>query len=294
MKRIMITLMAAMAIMQNAPAQTDTLVVKNADEVKVVTTGDTLSVSIRGKKDEPNYYFNKTVAVDSDKADETISSSNVGSRLGWDFSLIEDRNSTAEIELGFVTQLSAGWNVLLGKPSEMKTKWFPTQDLGIDIFRLAVRPAKTKWWVSLDWGALINQYHLKDCMMTASQDGSVGIFQYPEGSSSRSSHFQTVSSNLTLMGHYYISKNNSLGLGISWNERIMDNGSYKTKYTLSDGTKVVDMNELPIRRNLFSIKAEYMMDNRYGFYLRYTPMSMFHKGKGPSFQQLALGFQVRF
>ncbi len=292
MKRTVFTFMAAMAIMQNAAAQTDTLVVKNADEVKVITTGDTLSVSISGKKDEPNYYFYKTVAIDAEKEDETTSSKNVGSRLGWDFSLIEDRNSTSEIELGFVTQLSAGWSMPLGKPSGMKTKWFPTEELGLDVIQLTVKPAKAKWWVSLDWGALYNKYVLKDCMMTTTQDGNVGITPYPEGSGSQSSYFHTFSSNLTLMGHYYVSKNDYLGLGVSWISRVMDNGSYKSKYALSDGTEVVDMNELPIRRNLFSIKAEYMM-NRGGFFLRYTPMSMFHKGKGPSFSQLSLGFQIR-
>lgn len=294
MKRIMFTLMAAMTIALNAAAQTDTIVVKNADEVKVVTTGDTLSVSIRGKKDEPNYYFNKTVAVDSDKADETISSSNVGSRIGWDFSLIEDHNSSAEIELRFQAQLQGGFNFLLGKPSDMKLKQSKSSNLGIDVFEIAFCPAKKKWWMGLNWGAVYNRIQLDNCMMTTSQDVNVGIAQYPEGSDSRSSFFNTIASNLTLMGHYNIAKHRSLGLGVSWSSTVFENSYYKTKYNLSDGTKVVDMNELPLRTNLFSIKAEYMMDYMFGFYLRYTPMSMFHKGKGPDFQQLCFGGQIRF
>lgn len=294
MKRTILTLFAVVAIATYATAETDTLVVSHPDEVKVITTGDTLSVSISGKKDHPGYFYSKSVTVDTEQEDVTRTSKNVGSGLGWDFSLIEGSKQTPTIELSLWARLYAGWDFLLGAPAEMKLKGWKSYEAGIDIFHFTYRPRTDKWWVTLDWGLLMNRYHFKNNMMTSTADGAVYMAPYPDESYSQSSSFQTLSGCLSLMGHYRLSKNQSIGLGVTWTTQGIDGSSYKTKYTLSDGTSVTDMNEIPIRSNLFGIKAEYMFGNNIGLYARYTPMSLFDKDKAPSFQQLNVGFQVRF
>lgn len=292
MKRMIITSLVAALFAANANAQTDTLVVSQPEEVKVITTGDTLNISIEGSKDNPLYYYNKTVAVDQGKEEITTTSENVNSGLGWDFSLLE--RNTLQIEMSLRAQMYAGWNFLLSSPADMKTNWFKSYEGGIDIFHLAFYPRTSKWWVSVDWGIVLSQYRFKDNMMTTASDGTIVMAPYPDESSSQSSSFRTLSGALTFMGHYRLAKEHSIGLGLVWNSKIMDNCSYKTKYTLPDGTAVTDMNELPIRSNLFSIKAEYMFVDRVGLYLRYTPMSIFKKDKAPRIGELNVGLQVRF
>lgn len=294
MKRMIITSLVATLFAANTNAQTDTLVVRQPEEVKVITTGDTLNISIEGSKENPLYYYNKTVVVDTEKEEVTTTSKNVGSGLGWDFSLLEGRNSTPQIELSLRAQMYVGWNFMLNKPSDMKQNWFKSLEAGIDIFHLAFYPRNNKWWMSIDWGIVLSQYRLKDNMMTTAPDGTIVMAPYPNESSSQSSSFRTLSGGLTFMGHYQLAKDHSIGLGLVWNSKLMDNCSYKTKYTLPDGTSVTDMNELPVRSNLFSIKAEYMFINRVGIYLRYTPMSMFKTDKAPKFNELNVGLQVRF
>lgn len=294
MKRIIITSLTATMLAAVAQAQTDTLSVRQPEEVKVITTGDTLNISIEGSKDNPGYYYNKTVVVDSEREDITTTSRSIGSGLGWDFSLLEGSNSTPQIELALKAQLYAGWNVLLSNPSDMRLKWRPSYEAGIDIFHLVFYPRTSKWWVSADWGIVLNQHRFKNNMMTTASDGTIVMAPYPEESSSRSSAFRTLSGAVTFMGHYRFAKEHSVGLGLTCNTKLKDNCSYKTKYTLSDDTPVIDMNELPIRKNLLSIKAEYMYTDKIGLYLRYTPMSTFKKGKAPDFTELNIGLQVRF
>ena len=294
MKRLIITSLVASLFAANTNAQTDTLVVRQPKEVKLITTGDTLNISVKGSKENPAYYYNKTVVVDSKKEEITTSSNNVGSGMGWDFSLFEDENSTTLIELSLKAQLYAGWNFLLNNPSGMKLKWFKSGEGGIDIVHLAFYPRTNKWWLSFDWGIVLSQYHFKDNMMMTAPDGTIAMAPYPNGSSSQSSSFRTLSGNLTFMGHYRLAKEHSIGLGLVWNSKITDNCNYKTKYTLADGTSVTNMNELPIRSNLLSIKAEYMFDDKIGLYLRYTPMSIFKKDKAPKVSELNAGFQIRF
>ena len=294
MKRIIITSLVAALFAVNTNAQTDTLVVRQPEEVKVITTGDTLNISIEGSKENPLYYYNKMVVVDKDNEEITTTSKNVGSGLGWDFSLLEGENSTTLIELSLRAQMYVGWNFMLNNPSDMKQNWFKSYEGGIDIFNLAFYPRSNKWWLSADWGIVLSQYRFKDNMMTTAPDGTIVMAPYPDGSSSQSSAFRTLSGGLTVMGHYRLAKEHSIGLGLVWNSKIMDNCSYKTKYTLSDGTSVTDMNELPIRSNLLFIKAEYMFINKVGMYLRYTPMSIFKKDKAPKFSELNVGLQVRF
>lgn len=278
----------------NINAQTDTLVVRQPEEVKVITIGDTLNISIEGNKDNPGYYYNKMVVVDSEKEEVTTTSKNIRSGLGWDFSLLERRNSTPQIELTIRAQMYAGWHILLGRPSDMKQKCARSFECGIDIMHFVLHPRTDKWWLSLDWGLVLNQYRFKRNMMTTAPDGTIVMEPYPEESHSKNSFFRTLSSGLTLMGHYQFAKDHSLGLGLMWNSKIGDNCHYKTKYKLSDGTTVVNMNELPIRSNLLSIKAEYMFQNYIGLYLLYTPMSIFKKDKAPKFSELNIGLQMRF
>lgn len=278
----------------NVNAQTDTLVVRQPEEVKVITIGDTLNISIEGSKDNSGYYYNKMVVVDSEKEEVTTTSKNIRSGLGWDFSLIEGRNSTPQLELTIRAQMYAGWTILLGRPSDMKQRCARSLECGLDLMHFVLRPRTDKWWLSLDWGCVLNQYRFKRNMMTTATDGTIVMEQYPEDSRSRNSFFRTLSSGLTLMGHYQFAKNHSVGLGVIWSSKMGDNCHYKTKYKLSDGTTVVDMNELPIRRNLFSIKAEYMFDSNIGMYIHYTPMSILKKEKGPKFSELNFGLQMRF
>lgn len=278
----------------NVTAQTDTLVVRQPEKVKVVTTGDTLNISIEGQKDNPGYYYSKTVMVDSEKEEVTTTSKNIRSGLGWDFSLLERRNSTPQIELTIRAQMYAGWNILLGRPSEMKQRCARSFECGLDLMHFVYHPRTDKWWMSLDWGCVLNQYRFKRNMMTTAPDGTIVMEPYPEGSRSKNSFFRTLSSGLTLMGHYQFAKNHSVGLGLMWSSKMGDNCHYKTRYKLDDGTTIVDMNELPIRRNLFSIKAEYMFNSNIGLYLHYTPMSILKKDKGPKFSELNFGLQMRF
>lgn len=294
MKRFIITSLVVSLFVVNSNAQTDTLVVHQPEEVKVITIGDTLNISIEGSKENPVYYYNKTVVVDSEKEDVTTTSKNVGSGLGWDFSLLEGRNSTPVVELSLRAQMYVGWNFLLNKPSGVRQNWIKSYEGGIDIFHLAFYPRSNKWWISTDWGIVLSQYRFKNNMMTTTPDGRIVMVPYPDESSSHSSSFRTWSSSLTFMGNYRLAKEHSIGLGLVWNSKVIDNCSYKTKYTLSDGTSVTDMNELPIRRNLLSIKAEYMFADKIGLYLRYTPMSIFKKDKAPRFSELNVGLQVRF
>lgn len=294
MKKSIITSLFAALVAANVNAQTDTLVISQPEKVKVITKDDTLSISIEGEKDNPAYFFNKTVVVDSEKDELTTTSKDVGSHLGWDFSLLEGNATTSEIVLSLKAQLYVGWNILMNTTTDMKLKGFSSYEAGIDIFHLSYYPRSNRWWLSADWGIVLSRYYFKDRMMTAASDGITAMSMFPNGSSSQSSLLQTLGGNLTLIGHHRLAKEHSVGLGVTWSEKVMDNCYYKSKYTLSDGSSITDMNEAPIRSNLFSIKAEYMFADQIGLYLRYSPMSVLKTEKAPGFKQINVGFQVRF
>lgn len=293
MKRTLLSLAAALACAINATAQSDTLVVNHPDKVNVCTSGDTLSINILGSKDNPDYFYQKTVMIDSDKEVVTSTSQDISTSIGWDFSLVEKDKSDMVLDLYFCPQFSLGWNIPLGKPADMKLKGIRSGEFGLDICRFRYIPSGSRWKFCLYYGFLFNRYVFKKSMMTSSSDGNVFFTPYPDEVNSRSSATNALSSNLTLMTHYQLKKNREVGLGIALTNPLMMHCLYKSKYKLPDGTSVVDMYELPMRRSLFSIKAEYMF-RQFGFYLRYTPMSILKKDKGPSFQQLSLGLQMKF
>lgn len=292
MKRIILSLAVALGFGLTISAQSDTLEVSNPDKVTIVTTGDTLNVNISGQKGNPGFYYTKSVVMDNDQQQVTKSSQNVGSSLGWDFSLLEQRESTSQISLNLRAQLYAGWGIPLGIPSGMSFKGAKNLEAGLDIFQLKFLPRSAKWSVSLDWGMMFNNYHLKNCMFTSPAEGTVAVTPFPTDAESCSSSFFTLSSNLMLMGHYHFGKSHQLGLGLGWQAQVLNNCYFKTKYTQADGTRVTEMNELPLQRNQLFIKAEYMY-GRVGFYLRFMPLSLLKKDKAPSFEQMSVGFQVR-
>ena len=293
MKRIILSLAVALSFGLTTSAQTDTLVVNNPETVSVITTGDTLNLSISGQKDNPGFFYTKSVVMDTDQQQVTKSSQNVGSSLGWDFSLLEQRNSTPQISLNLRSQLYAGWAIPLGTPSGMSFKGAKNLEAGLDIFQLKFLPRSAKWSASLDWGLQFNNYHLKNCMFTSPTEGTVNVKPFPADTKSCSSSFFTLSSNLMLMGHYHFGKSHQVGLGLGWQAQAMYHNYFKTKYTQSDDTRVTEMNELPLQKHQFFIKAEYMYD-RAGFYLRFMPLPLLQKDKGPAFEQMSIGFQVKF
>ena len=89
MKRTILTSLAVSMFAANTTAQTDTLVVHQPKEVKVITTADTLNINIEGSKENPFYYFNKTIVVNPEKEEVTKTSKNIGSGLAWDFSILK-------------------------------------------------------------------------------------------------------------------------------------------------------------------------------------------------------------
>lgn len=216
----------------------------------------------------------------------------IRSGLGWDFSLIEKKRRKTYLGINIRAQATAGWNFILDKPSDMNMKWVSTYELGLEPLHFVFEPAN-KWKLTLSMGYLFNRYTFRDCMMTTPSEGTTKIVPVPDGCSIQTSSIYTHSGIFTLMAKYQPAKNHSIGLGISWIGRTMDECYYKSKLNMPDGTTVTDMNEMPIQRNLLGIKAEYMYIDRIGFYLRYIPTRVFRKDHAPNFQQLCVGLQVR-
>lgn len=303
MKYVSLLLLAALAFNANVNAQTtvDSVVIDNPNKVVVTHSDNSLSVSVKGKKDDPTYVLERNLTVVDTL--ETVTTTSVHEPSGLcfgigspslDFGTPEARTSS-RFELGICPGIEMGASFLMGTPDQMNHSFFSSYELRANLLTWKFVPRKGDWWVTMDWGLSYSRFSMKDHRFVGDTDYNLGFGNFPQDADKCKSGFTMFNGDATLLYH------RSFGKYSSWAAGLMYSGHYSpfdnhcfTKYVDAQGKEVSDMQRIDPRRNSFSLRLEYSPYKDAKFYLNFSPWSPFKKGQGPQYSTLSVGLGIGF
>ena len=260
----------AVSMAANATEQNDTIVVDKADKVVVATCDTAQQVSIIGKQGDENYVYNKSVPLDKYKMKKIKKAEEGDDPNDWDFDFL--------IGVGTPTNV----------PDGMSFAPFKSMEMAIGV-RYVYTPKKALQSYSVglwcDWHA----YGLStDKMFVKGEDKVIGLGEYPEKAGSKRSSINVFSLSVPLLftqrfGHQSKVRM-TLGPVVNFNVRGRINNSYE----LGDDEIDVSTKDIEYRPITVDLMGAVSYDN-IGLYVKYSPMSVLKKDKGPDFHSLTFG-----
>lgn len=267
----------------------DSMVIEQPNRMVITTSGDTLTLTVEGMRDNPDFRYTRQAIL---AADEPVVVKE--KKENWEFSIPFSRpvvtrtpykGSRMRIRgfgIGFITALNApeGMKLDMGRSIEFVS---PSLEF-VHYFGL---PSRLNLSVGLQ--AVWRNYRMNGSLRFVERDEKVLLESYPEGAKVDFSRLRVTSLAIPLMVNFNIGKVWEVNLGpvVSFNGK----GILKTKYVLDDvkcQEKTYDVGLNKLTADLFA----HVSCRDIGIYVRYSPCDVLNTDYGPSFKGLSTGFTL--
>ena len=267
---MMMALTVSMAA--NATEMNDTVVIDKAEKVVVATSETEQQVSILGKQDDKNYVYSTSVPLDkSEMKKRKKTDDDDDEPSNWDFDFL--------VGLGVPTNVPDGmsFNPLRSKEWAVGLRYVYTPKKALQSYSVGL------WF---DWRA----YGLSTDKMFVKGEGKViGLGEYPEKAGSKRSSIDVLSLSVPLLFTHRFGHQGkvrmTLGPVVNFNVRGRINNSYE----IGDDEIEVSTKDIEYRPITVDLMGAVSYCN-IGLYVKYSPMSVLKKDKGPDFHSLTFGF----
>ena len=257
----------------HANEKVDTVEVKNAQKIVIVTSDTVQQVTVVGEKGDTGVVYDKRVPLDKYKMRKLRKSEEEYDP--WDVDV--------DLGIGFATPLSAsdGYGFATFRSPEVF--------VGLRMFYTPKKALQTySFGLWCDW----KRYGLStDKMMVKDEENVIGLTPYPAKADNKVSRLNIFSLSVPLLftqrfGH---TSNFSITLGPVINFNVY--GRVNTEYDLGDEN--FDINTKNIKYNVVTVDlmAAFTFKN-VSLYCKYCPMSVIKENKGPKFQSLTFGLYL--
>ena len=254
-----------------AVEMTDTLVIKQADQVTIMTSDTLQRVEVIGKEGDKNYRYENAVPLNEYMMKKRKKQQEKEEKWGW--------NGQFDLGVGVAIPTNApdgygfapfkSWEIFFG-PRYGYTPKNASQTYSFGL------------WV--DW----RTYGLSTDKMFAVQDGVVGLVDYPVKAESKYSRIRVFSLSVPLTFTQRFGKW-SIDLGPVVNFNLY--GRVYNRYELENDKMDMSTKGLEYRPVTIDLMAGFQHGG-FGAYLKYSPMSVLKKDKGPQFHSLTLGLYL--
>lgn len=282
---IIMTVMLFAATVIKASEPTDTLVVRNAQSVKVISGDSLLRVSIDGTKENPDYHYDAMIqTVDSN----FVSQETLGKDFSFDIMSINKHKEIISVNT-IEFRLALGLNTTPGAPGNMKTSFGSSADVSGWINWRKAPFADRRHSFAIGIGASYKWYRMTGRnQFVKATDGTVSIEPLPEGCDPKLSRIRIVATTIPL--EYRYTANNKWGFAFSPIINFTCSGKSKilTRYSL-DGNKYKlkykDIHPNPVTIDLMASLVTPWAD----IYVKYNPCNILDTRFGPKFHSLSFG-----
>ena len=281
MKKLFIILALAGSLSASAATEgNDTVVIKNAREVTIITNDSLQKITVRGREGESNYVYRNTIEFNGDgfaRSRSVYHSPKIS---------LSGRNDSTSMAEG-TAHLAFGVNIPMNahdgvdiSPFRSWEIWFiPLQT---DFYLSRARKDFISVGLGFDW----RNYRMKnDTRFMLVDEEVVGLGTYPQGAKPCFSRVKTFSVNVPLLFSHKFDKDWGIGLGgvFNWNSYA----SIKTEFKQDGGThKFVDKK---IGQRKFTVDAMAVLYNPlFDIYLKYSPQDVL-KEPSVNFHALTVG-----
>jgi hypothetical protein len=284
MKELLLCIVLAVPTAAMAEAN-DTLEIRNAQKV-IVVTGDSLqSIHIKGKENDDKFEYHNTIQLVDSNYVSTVSF-NSGE---WNFlpfgigSKKAKGNRDTEVRMHFGLGLCSA----LGAPDGMEVNTGSSWELSWIIADIYRRPWHNQHAFSVGFGLNWRNYRMTGHRrFMEDTEGNIVLTDYPAGTNPKFSRIKVFSLQVPLLYYYTAGKHVTLGIGPVVNFNTYS--SIKTRYSLGgekykDITKGIHVNPMTV-----DIMA-YLRLSHLQLYCKYSPCNVLDSSYGPKFQSLSFG-----
>lgn len=264
---------------------TDTVVVKQAHEVVIVTNDSLHAIHIKGQGSDTTYRYNSTFQTSPNASARMtqsrtldFTSLTLGSRSSGRTST--DIAVTICPRIGFVTAL--------GAPTGLDIDVAGSKELALDnVLTYRITRYQSPHAFSVNFGLNWKNFRMTDRLrFLKGTDGTTALANYPAGTEPKFSRLKVFSLTLSFLYHHRVSRNVKFSVGPMLNFNTY--GSLKTRYFV-EGHKEKEMQKdlhlSPVTIDLMAQVKLYGI----GLYVKYSPCQTFKSNYGPKFTSLSFG-----
>ena len=265
-----------------ATATGDTLVVEQAERVRIETRDTVQRIVISGMKDDPEFHYVQRIAIP-----DTSAVRRRFTRIGDFNKVVIAPREGKEKTLMISPHLYFGLGTMTGAPDGYSL--FPSFEFGVG-FTADWHPfgRKNMWSAGLMFA--VNSYnHSSDRYWTTDADGVLQLVPFSDDQSHTNGSLSMARLQLPLAyTHRFGSQNRwrlTLGAMLNWNFALSASRSYKYQ----DESYSVSSNFSGCRP--LTVDPFVVFDAPYlpAIYCRYSPMTFFRDGRGPAMHELHFG-----
>ena len=300
MNKKTITLVTLTVLATSAFAQQETIQETFLQPQKVVieSNSDSMSITIEGRKNEPDFEYSRTIYLAQDEVVVTRERRTAAIEFNIPFmnkSMPKDKSnrdnrrphSKATMRgfgVGFVDALDTpeGMNVDMGASYEL---------MAPSIFEWAWYPGRSSFNVSIGVGLNWKNYRMTDRNRFIPEGNDIVIGPYPEGAAIEFSRLKVFSWMVPMLMSYEFNDWLELRLGPVVN--INTHASLKTRYSL-EGKGHKDTHNLQHYNRLTVDLMGAVCIKGLGFYVKYSPCEVLDIDYGPNFKGISTGLILGF
>lgn len=268
---------------QDTKAVSDTLaVVKNAHNVTVTKSPEGSKITVIGRGDDKTFYYSFT----TEQGDSAIVDNN-GDEWGLSLPFLRD-TEPKKSEVIWLSQTQIGICMPLDGPDGLDQ----SIDLGIGKFvGLNYTPWSKGPTFSFGAGFFGQKFVLHGGNMFGMEGKSLVMAQFPEGSRDVHVRLFNFGFQVPVTVTQTISHDFKISAGVAMKFNTYTTAS--NKYSIDNRKYEQSLRGLQQRILTYDIVGAIGWDD-FGFYCRYSPVSLFKSGNGPQFDVISFGINVGF
>lgn len=279
----------------------DTLLnVHKANHVVLTETDSTLTLKVKGLKNDPGYsYIYKRSNAQSEMSNIIEKAGNM--KLEIPFLPLEKSSSGKDSDADGTERNTAlvglpafGMVTALGAPDGMDVKMSSSYEVLWDVFYLRHfsrnRQHKVEYGIGLDW----RQYRMTGRTRFEKQGSDILLTPYPSGADINFSRAKVFSFYIPLRYVYSFGHQHRWSTGAAALLQFNTRASIKTIYNTAEGEHVKEFHR-GIHQN--RVTMDFMGFINYkgaGIYVKYSPFNVLDENYAPQFQSLSIGITLPF
>ena len=288
MKKILLGMALLTATAVQAMEDNDTTIINNAHKVMVITNDSLQQIKVVGKDEDKQYvYENLIQIVDTNYVSETRTYRELNA-VNWKVGKKDQDGWSSDcVTLHFGLGVSNPTNVSNGIDFRPFSSWEAM------IWAQYEHTPKHKLQTySVGLGFTSRSYGIRDDkMFWKGDDGVTGLSDYPIGSCSRSSHITIASLSIPFLFKQKFGHKSHYSMTLCPVVNFTLGGTINTRYEIDDYDCDVTTKKIghrPVTVDFMGIFRAY----GFGFYVKYSPMSVLKTNRGPEFRALSFGLYL--
>ncbi len=275
-------LFGCIAMPTMATEVSDTLVIEDANKVRIETRDTVQRIVISGMKKDPDFHYVQRISIpDTSAVRRSV-------RNIHDFNKIILQKKGKDSKWDHSWHFNIGLNAMLDTPDEYDFKVWPSFEVGFGITHDWHPYGKQNQW-SIGWGLNWRGYNMADDTHWTKVGDMMTLTDYAPGQTETQTSLQTFSLQVPLLYTHYFDKDQdwgiTLGAIVNWNVFAVGQREYEF---LGEEYEVTTKK---IGQRPFTVEGMVQLHTSWlpSIYCKYCPMTFFKDDRGPKMHQLTFG-----